>query len=96
VAADLVREISVEEVSDYMATDKEVTSVVAQLIRLACTEELKDVDRDLRAGLITPDSALSVIKDVKLRLGELDGPGSLEAETDLRRWLVERDGAHGE
>ena len=94
--ADLIREISVEEVDDTLGTDREVGAVTAQLIRLACSEALKEVERDLRSRLVTPDSAMSVIREVKQRLEELDGPGALEAETDLRAWLVERDGQRGE
>jgi hypothetical protein len=90
-AADLVREIAVEEVDDRLTNDREVDSVTAQLVRIACTEALKEVDRDLRIGLVTPDSALAVIREVKLRLGELDGPTSLEAECDLRAWLSARE-----
>jgi DNA primase len=87
----LIQEIAVEEVDDALASDREIAGVTAQLIRLACTEALKDVDRDMRGGIVTPESALGVIKDVKLRLDELDGPSATEAEVDLRAWLVERD-----
>jgi DNA primase len=90
-ASQLIQEIAVEEVDDTLASDREIAAVTAQLIRLACTEALKDVDRDMRGGLVTPESALGVIKDVKLRLEELDGPSSFEAEGDLRAWLVEHD-----
>jgi len=94
--ADLIREIAVEEVDDSLASDREVSAVTAQLIRLACSEALKEVHRDLRGGLVTPESAELVIRDVKMRLGELDGPNPLDAEADLRNWLVERDEHRGD
>lgn len=87
----LIREISVEEMSETLLSEKEIDAVVAQLIRASAQEALREVDRDFRAGLVTPDSALSVIRDVKLRLGELDSSDRDSAESDLRAWLVSRE-----
>ena len=90
-ASDLIREISVEELGESLFGDREITSVVHQLIRASATEALKEVDRDLRAGLVTPDSALTVIRDVKRRIAELEGPQGSQSEADLREWLVARE-----
>ncbi len=90
-AGNLIREISVEELGDSATGEREIAAVVAQLIRAAAQEALREVDRDLRAGLVTPDSALAVIRDVKLRLGELDSAQGEVAENDLREWLVSRE-----
>ena len=90
-AAELIREISVEELSENLASEREIFEVTAQLIRAAASEALKEVDRDLRAGLVTPESALRVVRDVKNRLGELSDHTNRQAENDLRAWLVIRE-----
>jgi DNA primase len=90
-ASNLIREISVEEISESLTGEREIAAVAAQLIRAAAQVALREVDRDLRAGLVTPDSALAVIRDVKNRLGELDGADGASAEADLRDWLASRE-----
>ena len=90
-AAQLIRQVSVSDDSEGAAGEKEVSEVVAQLLRASVGEELKNIDRDLRAGLVTPASAISVIRDVKLRLAELDGADAPSAEAELRTWLVSRE-----
>jgi DNA primase len=89
--AQLIREISAEEPSESLSSEREISAVIAQLIRASAQAGLREIDRDFRSGLVTPDSALSVIRDVKLRLGELDGPGHADAENDLRLWLASRE-----
>jgi hypothetical protein len=90
-AAELVREIAVEELEDSQLTDREISAVVAQLIRASVTVALKEVERDVRSGVVTPDSGSSVIRDVKSRLHELVGPDGPTAEADLRAWLASRE-----
>ncbi len=94
-AAQLVREIAVEEVGESLLADKEIAAVAAQLIRAAASTALKEVDRDLREGIVTPESALSVIRDVKQRLAQLEGPEGANAEDELREWLVSRSSSDG-
>jgi DNA primase len=95
-AAQLVREVAVEEIGDALLADREITAVSAQLVRAAAAAALKEVDRDLRSGTVTPASALAVIRDVKLRLAELEGPSGAAAEADLRTWLVGREDERGD
>jgi hypothetical protein len=91
-AADLLRELAVEELPPSLTTEREVSSVVAQLIRGASTAALKEVDRDVRGRIVTPESANQVMRDVKSRLIELEGPRGLSAEGELRDWLTSREG----
>ena len=90
-AAEVIREISVEELSENLATDREIAEVTAQLIRAASAEALREVERDLRSGLVTPDSALQVVRDVKGYLAKLHDPEDADAERELRTWLVARE-----
>ena len=91
-ASQILSQLAVDELDrDYTAED--VTAVVAQLIRSAVGVELKDVERDLREGRMTPDAAIVTVRDVKERLGLLESPGGDVAEHDLREWLVERHAA---
>jgi DNA primase len=96
VAAQLVREISVDEVSAQLTEDGAIAALAAQLLRAATADALQDVDRELRAGAVTPESALTVIRDVKLRLAELDGPRGEDVERELRDWLVSRAETHAD
>ncbi len=93
-AAQLIRMVSVEDFGDGPLGDKEINDIVAQLLRASATDALKEIDRDLRAGAVTPASAMAVIRDVKLRLAELGGPDTLAAEAELRAWLVSREDVH--
>ncbi len=91
-ASQILSQLAVDEMErDYTVED--VTAVVAQLIRGAVREEMKNVERDLREGRMTPDLADVTVRDVKERLGLLDGDRAEEAERDLRDWLVERSSA---
>ncbi len=90
-AAELIREISVEEFEERETVDRDVSEVAAQLIRGAADAAMREIDRDLRGGLIEPERALVVIKDAKSRLAELSGPAGSEAERVLREWLLERE-----
>ena len=88
-AAQVLSEIVVSELDrDY--TEREVSAVIAQLLRAATTEELKNVERELREGTIAPDVAMATIRDVKIRIDLLGGAQAAEAEQDLRAWLEER------
>ena len=88
-AADVLSELSVDELDrDYTAAD--VTAVVAQLLRAAVAEALREVERELRSGDLAPDVAMATIRDVKERLELLDTPQGAQAEEDLRTWLLER------
>jgi hypothetical protein len=85
----VLSQLAVDELDrDYTADD--VTAVVAQLVRSAVQEELKNVERDLREGRMAPDVAMATISDVKERIGYLETTRGVVAEGDLRDWLVER------
>ena len=88
-AAQVLGRLSVDEL-DREYTEADVTAVVSQLLRAAVREELKNVDRDLREGRMTPDVAMATISDVKTRLDLLETPQGDVAEADLRQWLIER------
>jgi hypothetical protein len=75
------------------ALDERVTSVIHQLVRSAANDALREVERDLRLGSITPDSALTLIKEVKAHLADLDGAHAAHSEAELRAWLVRHDAA---
>jgi len=61
-------------------------------LRTAVAEALKDVERELRSGAIDPTLAMTTIRDVKVRLEMLSDKRALEAENELRAWLVSRTG----
>ena len=88
-AAEVLSELAVEDLEREYTT-QDVTSVVAQLLRAAIAVELREVERDLRAGDISPESAMATITGVKERLILLDSPESASVESDLRDWLIER------
>ena len=93
-AADVLSELAVDELDrDYTAAD--VTAIVSQLLRAAVSEELRQVERELRAGELAPDLAMAIVRDVKERLELLETPQGEQAEADLRAWLLERSGAGG-
>lgn len=88
-AARLLSQLVVDEVRrDFTGDD--VTAVVSQLLRSAVAEELKSVERDLRAERISPDVAMATIRDVKERVARLETLSGEMAERDLRQWLLER------
>ena len=74
---------------DYTSAD--VTAVVSQLLRSAVAEELKNVERDMRAGIIGPEVAMATITDVKERISLLETSHGDVAEHDLRVWLQSRN-----
>lgn len=81
----------VEELDrEYSAAD--INGVMNQLLRAAVGEGLRQVERDLREGSLTPDVAMATVRDVKYRLELLDAPERDEAETQLREWLIAREG----
>ena len=88
-ASHVLSQLAVDEL-DREYTEDDVTAVVAQLVRGAVREELRNVERDLREGRMAPDAAMATIGDVKTRLDLLDTPQGGDAESDLRQWLIER------
>ena len=91
-AAEVLGELAVDELDREYTVD-DVTAVVAQLLRSAVTNELREIERELRSGDITPDLAMATITDVKERLALLDSHQANSAEADLRAWLISRAGA---
>ena len=88
-AAEVLSELAVDELDrDYTVDD--VSAVVAQLLRAAVAEQLRDLERQLRSGEIAPEVAMVTVRDVKERLGLLDTAQHATAEADLREWLVAR------
>jgi DNA primase len=88
-AAQVLSQLVVDELDrDYTSDD--VSAVVSQLIRSAVGEELKNIERELRNELITPDVAMATIRDVKERLELLGTSQGDVAERDLRSWLLTR------
>ncbi len=92
-AAQILQQVLVDEFSENDTNDHVVQGVVAQLLRAAVAVALRDIERELRSGAVTAESALAVIKDVKNRLTELDGDQATASEKELREWLVNHDGA---
>jgi len=88
-AALVLSELAVEELDRSFAAS-DVTAVVAQLVRGAVREELRNLDRDMREGRVSPEVAMATTRDVKERVVLLEGPDGAVAEADLRQWLTER------
>jgi DNA primase len=88
-AANVLSQIVVDEF-DREYSESDVAAVVAQLLRAAVNNELKEVDRELRRGAMAPDVAMATVRDVKERLELLETPHGDVAERDLRQWLVSR------
>ncbi len=90
-AADLLARLVVDDLERvYEAPD--VSAIVAQLLRAAAQRELRELERDLRSGVISPQEAHATVRDVKERLGALETDEGDLAEADLREWLVSRQG----
>jgi hypothetical protein len=88
-AAQVLSQLVVDELDrDYTAAD--VSAVISQLIRSAVGVELKNVERDLRGGVIAPDVAMATVRDVKERVELLSTSQGEVAEKDLRSWLLTR------
>jgi DNA primase len=91
-AASVLSQLVVDELDrDYTSDD--VTAVVSQLLRSAVGEELRNVERELRMGTLSPDIAMATIRDVKERVALLETPHGELAEKDLRSWLLTRSAA---
>jgi DNA primase len=88
-AAQVLTQLAVDEL-DRVYTADDVSAVVAQLLRSAVNEELKNVERELREGSLAPDIAMATIRDVKERLPLLESAHHDVAEKDLREWLLSR------
>jgi DNA primase len=89
LAAATLSELAVSELDrDY--TEADVTAVVAQLLRAAVAEALRDVERELRAGALDATVAMATIRDVKERVALLAEARDTTVETQLRDWLIER------
>jgi DNA primase len=88
-AAQVLSELVVEELDHHYGA-QDISAVVAQLLRSAVSEELKNFDREFREGRITPEVAMATTRDVKERLELLETAQGDEAERDLRTWLLER------
>jgi hypothetical protein len=88
-AAGVLSQLVVDEL-DREYTSDDVTAVVSQLLRRAVSEELKNVERELRGGTLSPDVAMATIRDVKERVSMLETPHGELAEKDLRSWLLTR------
>jgi hypothetical protein len=88
-AGNVLSQLAVDELGrEYSGPD--VSAVVSQLVRSAVGLELKNIERELRDGRMTPDLAMATIRDVKERLSLLETVHGEVAEHDLREWLVER------
>ncbi|MHB8826371.1 MAG: DNA primase [Acidimicrobiales bacterium] len=91
-AADLLSRLVVDDLGRaYSAAD--AAAVIAQLLRGAAQRELREIERDLRSGTMSPQDAHVMVRDVKERLLALDGDQGAAAEVDLREWLTSRRGA---
>jgi hypothetical protein len=88
-AALVLSQLVVDEL-DREYTSADVSAVVSQLIRSAVGEELKNVERELRDGVIAPDLAMATIRDVKERVELLGTAQGDVVERDLRDWLLTR------
>jgi len=88
-AASVLSQLVVDELDrEYTADD--VTAVVSQLLRSSVADELKNVERELRTGTLSPDVAMATVRDVKERVALLETPHGELAEHDLRNWLLSR------
>ncbi len=88
-AAQVLGELVVDD-PGALPTDASVDAVAAQLIRHAAEHALRQVEREMRDGHVSPDVAATVIRDVKERLLLLDTDRAAMAEATLREWLTGR------
>jgi DNA primase len=92
IAAQVLSQLVVDDMDrEYDASD--VTAVVAQLLRAAIPLELRAVEREMRDGSMSPQTAKATIDDVMARLDLLESAHSDVAEVDLREWLLSRTAA---
>ena len=90
-SADLLAVLAVEEPLESTTADDveaRVTELVAQMLRAAVQDALADVNRQMRDGVVTAESGLMVIRDVRQRLELLGQSGNENVEQELREWLV--------
>ena len=71
-------------------TELDPEAVIAQLVRSAVAHQLRVMERELRQGEIEPGMAMTIIRDVKERMGELEGARRRAALEELREWLETR------
>ncbi len=90
-AADLLARLVVDELG-RVYSEADAAAVIAQLLRAAAQRELREIERDLRGGVMSPQDAHATVRDVKERLLALDGDQGAAAEVDLREWLLARHG----
>ncbi len=88
-AARVLSEVVVDDPGER-PNDAAVAAVVAQLLRHAADHALREVEREMRGGLVSPEAAATIIRDVKERLLLLGTDHGEMAETNLRQWLVGR------
>jgi len=88
-SAAILAQLVVDEL-DHEYSAREVSAVLAQLIRSAVNQELRALGHDLREARVTPELAQSTMRDVKERLDLLESVHGDAAEADLRTWLLER------
>jgi hypothetical protein len=91
-SADLLAVLAVEEPLESSSADEvevRVSELVAQMLRAAVQDALSDVNRQMRDGIVTAESGLMVIRDVRQRLELLGQRGHESVEQELREWLVD-------
>lgn len=93
-AAHVLSQLVVDELDREYSND-DVTAVVSQLLRGAVHEELKNVEREMREGVLSPETVMATIVDVRARLDLLESAHAEVAERDLRAWLVSRRASGG-
>lgn len=88
-AAHVLSQLIVDELDRGYSSD-DITAVVSQLLRAAVHQELKNVEREMRSGDLSPDEVMATIVDVRERLDLLESAHGELAEGDLRDWLLSR------
>ncbi|MHB1208237.1 MAG: DNA primase [Acidimicrobiales bacterium] len=88
-AAHVLSQLVVDEL-DREYSSEDVTAVVSQLLRRAVHQELKNVEREMREGVLSPETVMATIVDVRERLDLLESAHGEVAEKDLRAWLLSR------
>lgn len=94
-SADLLSVLAVEEpleASDGDDPDMRIGELVAQMLRAAVQDALSEINRQMRDGVVTAESGLMVIRDVRQRLELLGQKGHESIEQELRDWLVAFEG----
>jgi hypothetical protein len=89
-AAAILSLVSVD-FADRPYEERDIDEVVTQLVRAATADALRNLERDLRAGTLTPDVVVSMVRDVKERLAQLETAERDGALGELIAWLDQRD-----